>query len=211
MKDVFKKYMNGNIKLDLCRVLGVVFLVFIISGIFGWIYEFIFYYFNGGMEKFYWRGGNFLTFINIYAIGAVMILILSYKFRRNPFIVFLIAFISTGILEYFSGLVIYEVFHLRFWNYNTEILNFGNINGYICLRSVGFFGLSSLLLMYLIVPFCIYLSIKMSKKSFMILSISLFSIFLFDELYNLIFSRLLGLPRASDVYRCIGFNFMNYK
>lgn len=211
MKDVFKKYMNGNIKLDLCRVLGVVFLVFIISGIFGWIYEFIFYYFNGGMEKFYWRGGNFLTFINIYAIGAVMILILSYKFRRNPFIVFLIAFISTGILEYFSGLVIYEVFHLRFWNYNTEILNFGNINGYICLRSVGFFGLSSLLLMYLIVPFCIYLSIKMSKKSFMILSISLFSIFLFDELYNLIFSRLLGLPRASDIYRCIGFNFMNYK
>ena len=211
MKDVFKKYMNGNIKLDLCRVLGVIFLVFIISGIFGWIYEFIFYYFNGGMEKFYWRGGNFLTFINIYAIGAVMILILSYKFRRNPFIVFLIAFISTGILEYFSGLVIYEVFHLRFWNYNTEILNFGNINGYICLRSVGFFGLSSLLLMYLIVPFCIYLSIKMSKKSFMILSISLFSIFLFDELYNLIFSRLLGLPRASDVYRCIGFNFMNYK
>lgn len=211
MKDVFKKYMNGNIKLDLCRVLGVIFLVFIISGIFGWLYEFIFYYFNGGMEKFYWRGGNFLTFINIYAIGAVMILILSYKFRRNPFIVFLIAFISTGILEYFSGLVIYEVFHLRFWNYNTEILNFGNIGGYICLRSVGFFGLSSLLLMYLIVPFCIYLSIKMSKKSFMILSISLFSIFLFDELYNLIFSRLLGLPRASDVYRSIGFNFMNYK
>lgn len=211
MKDVFKKYMNGNIKLDLCRVLGVIFLVFIISGIFGWIYEFIFYYFNGGMEKFYWRGGNFLTFINIYAIGAVMILILSYKFRRNPFIVFLIAFISTGILEYFSGLVIYEVFHLRFWNYNTEILNFGNIGGYICLRSVGFFGLSSLLLMYLIVPFSIYLSTKMSKKSFMILSISLFSIFLFDELYNLIFSRLLGLPRASDVYRSIGFNFMNYK
>lgn len=211
MKDVFKKYMNGNIKLDLCRVLGVIFLVFIISGIFGWLYEFIFYYFNGGMEKFYWRGGNFLTFINIYAIGAVMILILSYKFRRNPFIVFLIAFISTGILEYFSGLVIYEVFHLRFWNYNTEILNFGNIGGYICLRSVGFFGLSSLLLMYLIVPFSIYLSTKMSKKSFMILSISLFSIFLFDELYNLIFSRLLGLPRASDVYRSIGFNFMNYK
>ena len=66
MKDVFKKYMNGNIKLDLCRVLGVIFLVFIISGIFGWIYEFIFYYFNGGMEKFYWRCGNFLTFINIY-------------------------------------------------------------------------------------------------------------------------------------------------
>ena len=211
MRDVFKKYMNGDIKLDLWRVLGIIFLVFVISGIFGWLYEFIFYYFNGGMEKFYWRGGNFLTFINIYAIGAVMILILSYKFRRNPFIVFLIAFISTGILEYFSGLVIYEVFNLRFWDYNTEILNFGNINGYICLRSVGFFGLSSLLLMYLIVPFCIYLSIKMSKKSFMILSISLFSIFLFDELYNLIFSRLLGLPRASDVYRSIGFNFMNYK
>lgn len=211
MKKFFDNYMNDKIKLDKWQIIGILCLVFVISGVFGWIYEFIFYFFNGGMEKFYWRGGNFLPFINIYATGAIMICILSYKFRKNPFLVFLIAFVSTGILEYFSCLVIYEWFGLRFWDYNTEILNFGNINGYVCLRSVSFFGLSALLLMYLIVPFCIWLSKSIDKKKFLIISISIFSIFLFDEMYNLVFSRLFGLPRAHDVYESIGFNFMKYR
>ena len=210
MKKFFSDYMNG-IKLSKWQLIGILCLIFVISGVFGWIYEFFFYYFNGGMEKFYWRGGNFLPFINIYATGAIMICILAYKFRKNPFLVFLIAFISTGILEYFSGLVIYEFFGLRFWDYNTEILNFGNIGGYVCLRSVSFFGLSALLLIYLIVPLCIYLSTHVKKKTFLIVSISVFSIFLFDEMYNLVFSRVLGLPRAHDVYESIGFNFMNYR
>ena len=210
MKKFFSDYMNG-IKLSKWQLIGILCLIFVISGVFGWIYEFFFYYFNGGMEKFYWRGGNFLPFINIYATGAIMICILAYKFRKNPFLVFLIAFISTGILEYFSGLVIYEFFGLRFWDYNTEILNFGNIGGYVCLRSVSFFGLSALLLIYLIVPFCIYLSTHVKNKTFLIVSISVFSIFLFDEMYNLVFSRVLGLPRAHDVYESIGFNFMNYR
>ena len=211
MKKFFDNYMNNKIKLDKWQIIGILCLVFVISGVFGWIYEFIFYFFNGGMEKFYWRGGNFLPFINIYATGAIMICILSYKFRKNPFLVFLIAFVSTGILEYFSGLVIYEWFGLRFWDYNTEILNFGNIGGYVCLRSVSFFGLSALLLMYLIVPFCIWLSKSIDKKKFLIISLSIFSIFLFDEMYNLVFSRLFGLPRAHDVYESIGFNFMKYR
>ena len=210
MKKFFSDYMNG-IKLSKWQLIGILCLIFVISGVFGWIYEFFFYYFNGGMEKFYWRGGNFLPFINIYATGAIMICILAYKFRKNPFLVFFIAFISTGILEYFSGLVIYEFFGLRFWDYNTEILNFGNIGGYVCLRSVSFFGFSALLLIYLIVPFCIYLSTHVKKKTFLIVSISVFSIFLFDEMYNLVFSRVLGLPRAHDVYESIGFNFMNYR
>ena len=210
MKKFFSDYMNG-IKLSKWQLIGILCLIFVISGVFGWIYEFFFYYFNGGMERFYWRGGNFLPFINIYATGAIMICILAYKFRKNPFLVFLIAFISTGILEYFSGLVIYEFFGLRFWDYNTEILNFGNIGGYVCLRSVSFFGLSALLLIYLIVPLCIYLSTHVKKKTFLIVSISVFSIFLFDEMYNLVFSRVLGLPRAHDVYESIGFNFMNYR
>lgn len=64
--------------------------------------------------------------------------------------------------------------------------------------------------MYLIVPFCIYLSKKMSKKTFLILSISLCFIFLFDEFYNLIFARILNLPRASEIYKNLGFKYMDY-
>ena len=65
--------------------------------------------------------------------------------------------------------------------------------------------------MYVIIPICICLSRNIDKKKFLIFSILIFSIFLFDELYNLIFSRLLELPRARDFYELLGFNFMNYR
>ena len=211
MKEFYNKYLNNEIKLEKWQILGIICLVIIISGFFGWIYEYIFYFFNGGMKKFYWRGGNFLPWINIYATGALIILFLTRKLKKHPLLIFIIAFISTGILEYFSGLVIYEFFGQRFWDYNTEILNFGNIGGYVCLRSVGFFGQSALLLMYIIVPLCVFLSQKMNKKLFLILSITICSIVLFDEFYNLIFARILNTPRAHDVYKNLGFNFMKYK
>ena len=95
-------------------------------------------------------------------------------------------------------------------DYNSEILSFGSINGYVCLRSVIIFGLSSLLLIYLIVPLCFYLAKKMNKKTFLIITIGLCSIFLFDELYNLIFARILSLPRASDIYKSLGFHYIYF-
>lgn len=209
MKDFFNKYITTEFKLNKYQFLGILGLIVVISGIFGWVYEFIFYFFNGGMEKFYLQGGNFLPWINIYAIGAIMILLLAFRFRKNPFIVFLISFISTGILEYFSGLVIYEVFNTRFWNYNIEILNFGNINGYVCLRSVLFFGISGLILTYLIVPLCYFISTRISIKKFVVISVILFSVVVLDELYNLAFARLFNLPTAPEIYKSIGFEYVD--
>ena len=211
MKEVFKKYQQNDIKLAKWQIISIICLIIVIAGMFGWIYEVIFYFFNGGMQKIYWRGGNFLPWINIYATGSIMIILLTHKLRKHPLLVFLIAVISTGILEYLSGLIIYELKDgLRLWDYNTEILNFGNIGGFVCLRSVTFFGISALFLMYFILPFCIYLSQKIKKKTFLIISISLCTIFMFDEFYNLIFARVWHLPRSTEVYKSLGFNYMNY-
>lgn len=211
MKDFIKKCINNEIKLERYQLIGIICLIIVLSGTFGWIYEFIFYYFDQG--KFYYKGGNFMPWINIYATGSLMIMFLTRKVKKKPFLVFLIAFISTGILEYISGYVIFKMFNgLRFWDYNKEILNFGNIGGFVCLRSVLFFGLSGLLLIYLMVPFCIWLSQKLNKRLFLIISITLCSIILFDEFYNLIFARILKLPRACDIYKKLGVNYMgSYK
>ena len=102
MKEFFKKYMNDEIELENWQKIGVIFLIIVISGIFGWIYEFIFYYFNGGMKEFYMQGGNFLPWINIYATGAILILITTKKQKKSPFKIFIISVIATGILEYIS-------------------------------------------------------------------------------------------------------------
>lgn len=211
MKNIYNDYMNDSIKLEKWQIIGIISLVIVISGVFGWVYEFIFYFINSGFKTFYYRGANFLPWINIYATGAIMIYILTHKFKKKPILVFLISAISTGILEYFAGVMMYKLGNgLRCWDYNTEILNFLNIDGYVCLRSVTFFGLSALFLMYLIIPLCIYLSKKVPKKTFLIISVGLCIIFLFDEFYNLIFARVLNLPRARDVYEKIGYKYMDY-
>lgn len=211
MKTLYKKYLEEDHNFDKSTLLGIICLIIVISGVFGFLYEFVFYYFNSGMTEFYWRGSNFLPWINIYAIGAVFIFFLLYKKRKHPLLVFFASMLITGILEYIGGWMLYEFQDgLRCWDYNSEILNFGNINGFVCLRSVLFFGFSSLLLIYLIVPFCFYLAKKMNKKTFLIITIGLCSIFLFDELYNLIFARILSLPRASDIYKSLGFHYIYF-
>ena len=212
MKKMIKEYLNTDYKFDKGTFVGLVFLIVVFAGVFGWTYEFFFYYLNSGFKTFYWRGGNFLPWINIYAYGALIICFFTYKRRKNPLQVFLISAISCGILELLSGYVLYGLLgRERCWSYNEEILNFGNIGGYVCLRSVLVFGVSALMLIYIILPILFNLAKKMNKKAFMILSISLFSIFVFDELYNLIFARLLSLPRSTDVYKTLGLKYIHFK
>lgn len=211
MTERYKKYLNEDCSFDKKTMLGIFCLIIVISGVFGFVYEFIFYYFNSGMTQFYWRGGNFLPWINIYATGAMMIFFLTYKKRKKPLFVFLVSAISCGILEYISGWGMYKFMNgLKCWDYNSEILGFGSIDGYVCLRSVLFFGLSSLLLIYVIVPLCFYLATKMNRKKFLILSYTLCAIFLFDEFYNLLFARIWHLPRASSVYKKLGFHYLYF-
>ena len=206
----YKDYLNKDHNFDKKTMLGIFCLIIVISGMFGWLYEVVFYYFNSGMTEIYWRGGNFLPWINIYAMGAILIYVLTYKKRKNPLFVFIVSMISTGILEYIGGAFMEHIMHIKCWDYTNEILSFGNINGYVCLRSVLVFGLSALLLMYLIVPLCFYLAKKIPKKAFLILSYTICAIFLFDELYNLIFANLLNLPRASEVYKELGFKYLYF-
>lgn len=211
MKEVFKKYKNNELKLKTWQKIGILCLIIVLSGFIGWIYEFFFYFANSGFKHFYMRGANFLPWINIYAWGSILIIITTYKLKKHPFIVFLISGIVTCTLEYFSGYFMYKYMNgIRCWDYTKEILTFGNINGFVCTRSFFVFGLSALLLVYLLLPFCIYLSSKINKKYFLILCISLLIIVLGDELYNLLFARMFDLLRAKDIYKMIGFNYMNY-
>ena len=208
MKKFFNKYMNNDIKLDNNQKIGVFSILLLVSGLFGWIYEFIFYYFNSGMKTWYMRGGNFLPWINIYAIGAFLIIIFCTKLKKKPWLVFLLSIVITGLLEYFSGLVIYKLIGARYWDYNTEILNFGNIGGFVCLRSVLFFGLSSLVLMYVFNPLAIYLSTKINKKVLLIISIFIISVIFIDQIYNLIITKIFNLRNAIDIYKTYGIKYM---
>ena len=197
MKDLSKK-----------QVITVICLLIVISGIIGWVYEFFFYYMNSGFTTFYFRGGNFLPWINIYMYGSFLILFLTRKVKKKPILVFLISLIATGVLEYLSGYVLYgKLGWTKCWDYNQEILNFGNIDGYVCLRSVLIFAFAGLLLVYFIVPTLIKLVKTKHIKVLFIISIVLATIFLLDEVYNLFIYRLLNLPNSETIYT----NLFNFK
>ena len=208
-KKLFQKYIGGEIKLEKWQWVGVLMLTVVFAGFFGWIYEFIFYYFDAGTGEFYMQGGDFLPWINIYAIGALLIILTTYKIRKYPWAVFLVSVVATGVLEFVSGWLVYTIGNgTRYWDYNTEILNFGNIGGFVCLRSVLIFGLSALMLIYLIVPAFMLLSTKLSKRAFLTLAITLFTIVMVDEIYNLLASKFFGWPDAMDYYRFLGWKYL---
>lgn len=187
-------------------------LLIVISGMIGWVYEYFFYYMNSGFKTFYMRGANFLPWINIYAYGAFLIIAMTYRKRENPLQVFLLSMLVTGILEYFSGYILYgKLGWTKCWDYNQEILNFGNIGGYVCLRSVLVFGLSGLALMYLILPVLSKLVRSKYINIIFIISIIICSIFILDEIYNLVIAHIFHLPRARDIYKTLGLKYLYFK
>lgn len=194
--------------LEKYQKIGIALLVIVFAGFFGWVYEMIFYYFDGGTGDFYMQGGNFLPWINIYAIGAVLILMTTWKLKKWPILVFITSVVVTGLLEFVSGWLVYKIFGARYWNYNIEIWNFGNIEGFVCLRSVMFFGVSALFLVYAVVPACKMLATKMSKRAFLTLAITLFSLVMVDEIYNLLASKVFDWYDATEFWQNMGWKYL---
>ena len=167
-------------KFNLKNTISLVLLIMVVSGFFGFIYETFFYRIDLGY--FVKRGSTFGPWIPIYAFGGALITIFTYRFKKNPGLVFVINCMVTGILEYGTGYVLYEFFGKRLWDYNIEIWNWGNINGYICLRSILFFGVSSLFLIYIVIPMLKKIMDKVSSRKMSIISITLGTLFALDML-----------------------------
>ena len=140
---------------DTSQLINLLILIMAFSGVFGFIYEELFYRIDLGY--FVKRGSTFGPWIPIYVFGGAAFTMLVYRFKDNPLLVFLLCVLVSGVMEFVTGYVLYHVFNTRLWDYNTEIWNFGNIGGYICLRSVLFFGLSGLALVYMVIPIMIRL------------------------------------------------------
>ena len=165
-------------KFDTICYLALIFWVF---GIVGWVYEMLFYRLNDCM--FVERGQGFGPWLPIYGFGAVFICLFAMRFRKSMPAVFLMSALVSGVVEYLTGWVFYTFFDgLRLWDYNTEIWNWGNINGYICLRSILLFAFSGVFLIYIAVPMIGKLKELLAEKVFRVICIGPAVLFLIDIL-----------------------------
>ena len=207
-KKIYHDYINNKYKLSRYQWVGILMLVWVISGLIGWVYEF----FVGLIDKGepYMVGGNLLPWINIYAFGAIAVLPVVYKFKKYPWLVFLMGVLVTGAVELLGGWLVYTIGNgTRYWNYDHGAWAWGSINGFVCPLSVTIFGLGILALIYMIMPFLNYLALKMSRRAFLALAITLFSLIMVDEIGNLILKNL-GQPTAMDLYRSLGAKYQEF-
>lgn len=211
-REMYQVYLSDSaakkLKLQPYQRLGIFFLIVVISGMVGWFYELVVALVETG--EFYMQGGNLLPWINIYAIGAVLVIPLTCRVRKYPWAVFLIAAATTGAVELVGGWLVCTVGEgVRYWNYDHGVWLIGNINGFVCLASVVFFGLGSLVLMYLVFPYAIYLAKRLSKRAFLGITATLFTIIMLDEVANLTLKNI-GAPNAVDFYESLGAKYQEF-
>lgn len=167
---------NGRVKL--VDSLSFFTLLFVCGGIYGFVYEVI----DCKIEIGYFinRGSTFGPWIPIYAFGGTLIYLFSNRLRSKPWLVFLVDCIVTGTLEYVTGYVLLKKFNIRLWDYTNLKWNWGCINGFVCARSVLFFGVSGLILVFLVAPAIKKLLDSKFEKITWIISFLLFILFVLD-------------------------------
>lgn len=203
-EDIYWGYLSDKLKLKTYQKVGVVLLILVFSGFAGWLWEFFLQEIDGGFRHLYVKGGNLLPWISLYAYGALIVVLLTRKIKRYPWAVFVVSVVATGLVEWFAGWIVYECCGgVRYWNYADRWWGVGNIDGFVCPASVTVFGLASLVLVYCLVPICIYMAQRMSKRVFLTLAIVLFAMVTVDEVVNLSL-RAFGLPSAMDLYQKMG-------
>lgn len=176
-----KKY-DFDLKTKFCISL----IIFLIGSVIGYIYEVIYCLLID--NELVNRGFLYGPYLPVYGFGAVFMVWLLKRFKKNPLVVFLLAMLVTGIVEYITGYLMFHIYHRTWLDYTGLFLN---INGYVCLRSVLTFAIGGLILIYIIEPLvCKYIQNTNSNKYLFVSSFGIFIIVL-DFVITLIYRNTL--------------------
>lgn len=110
--------------------------LFFIASFTGFLWEVIIYLVLEG--TFYKRGFFYGPWLPVYGTGTIFIYLALNKKRDKPAICFIYSAAIGTVIELFTGWLLDSFFHLRYWNYEGQFLNY---KGYICLYSIVGFGI----------------------------------------------------------------------
>ena len=161
------------------------FMLFFIYAILGWIIETTLVSIE--KRKFVNRGFLIGPYCPIYGFGGLAITILLKNYTKDPIVLFLMAVIICGTLEYFTSYIMEKIFKARWWDYSAKKYN---INGRICLETVVPFGILGCLVMYVLNPITFKYLNMLSNSMLNIISAICLTIFITDNIvsYNVISS-----------------------
>lgn len=158
--------------------LKVLFLLFIIYSVTGWIIEVIATY--PDTKCFVNRGFLIGPYCPIYGNCAIAMILLLHNVT-NPILLFILSIIICSAGEYVTSYVMEKLFHARWWDYTK---NKFNINGRICLINSLAFGVLGFLLIKFVNPFVVGLITKLSPSMMNILFYTILILFLIDNVIS---------------------------
>lgn len=122
-------------------------VMFALFAFVGWAWEVGIHLVQDGV--FINRGVQHGPWLPIYGSGAVAILMLLNRFRKNPATLAGTAVVLCGIIEYFTSYVLELTKGIRWWDYTGYFLN---INGRICAEGLVVFALGGMAAVYILAP-----------------------------------------------------------
>ena len=155
------------------------FLLFMIYAILGWLMEVTCKLIQ--YKRFINRGFLIGPYCPIYGYGALLITILLHKYTNDPIVLFIMAIVVCGTLEYLTSYFMEKIYKARWWDYSQKKFN---INGRVCLGTIVPFGLLGLFIMYVLNPFFLGQIGKLSEMWLNILFWSLLAIYICDNVIS---------------------------
>lgn len=123
------------------------YMMFFIYSFIGWVVEVVYYGITEG--KFINRGFLAGPLCPVYGLGFYAAIWIFEPLRRNFFVIFFGMAAACTIVELIAGVILYHMFHMRWWDYSDYKLNF---RGYICLRFYIYWGIAASLGIYVLHP-----------------------------------------------------------
>jgi hypothetical protein len=154
-------------------------LMFFTFSFFGWVYEVSIHLIRDG--TFVNRGTLYGPWLPIYGFGGLIGLILLKKFIEKPAVVFVLSTVLCGIVEYATATALWEMKHVKYWDYSNY---FFNIQGRVCLEGLLVFGIACTTSIYIISPFFNNLLDKIPLGTRKVLATALTAGFLTDFTYS---------------------------
>ena len=155
-------------------------VIFLSMSMFGWLWEVGMHLVSYG--EFVNRGALHGPWLPIYGTGAVLILTVLNRFRKNPALEFGAAIVLCGFLEYMTSLVMEIVTGgTKWWDYSGYFLN---LNGRICAEGLLVFGIGGLAIVYIIAPVIDDLTGRLNERKVMAVCTALLVLFLADAVYS---------------------------
>ena len=123
------------------------YMMFFIYSFIGWVVEVVYYGITEG--KFINRGFLAGPLCPVYGLGFYAAIWIFEPLRSNFFVIFFGMAAACTIVELIAGVILYHMFHMRWWDYSDYKLNF---RGYICLRFYIYWGIAASLGIYVLHP-----------------------------------------------------------